>query len=250
MQLSIVRPEGKKILQFAVVLKDEIGAFAKVVETISKHNVDIRSASVGNLTSTADFVATFFLEFERSMISAENLADAIRKHSFVKVVRYSSSDDRLFDGFIFPVSIGNGHRIILMRTEPLLNIERSLISKFGSAGGTIMFEEGKAYADNVFDQYMAALPNLDKEQLLENLKDGLRATGWGLFEVSRQKQGFVVTVNDPPLLTDTDYLENRFYYGVGCRVLERLYSVKLRLAGSELDKSKRKLVFNLVYDTS
>lgn len=250
MQLGIVRPDGKKILQFAVVMSDEIGAFAKVIETISKYEVDIRSASVGNITSSTDFVANLFLEFQRSIITAEKLADAIKKHNFVKVVRYSSTENRLFDGFIFPVSIGKGNRIIMMRAEPLLNIERSLIKKFGSGGATIMFDVGRAYADIVFDQYTAALPNLDKEGMLVNLKDGLRATGWGLFEISRKKQGFDVTVTEPPFLTDSDYLENRFYYGVGCRVLERLYSVKLKLASSELDKSKRQLVFNLVYDTS
>ena len=250
MQLPIVRPDGKKILQFAVVMKDEIGAFARLIETISKYKVDIRSASVGRLASTEDFVTTLFLEFQGSTITSEKLVEAIRKHSFVKVVRYSGTENRLFDSFIFPLSIGNGRRILLMRAEPLLNIERSLIKKFGSGGASIMFDEGKAYADIVFNQYRDALPNLDEEGMLENLKDGLRAMGWGLFEVSKKKQGFDVAVSEPPFLTDSDYLENRFYYGVGCRVLERLYSVKLKLASSELDKSKRQLVFKLLYDTS
>jgi len=136
----------------------------------------------------------------------------------------------------------NEDRVLLMRVGPLLNIEKHLVNKMGSAGAAIMYEEGKSYAGEAFKQYRSALPNASIEDLLENIKDGLRVTGWGIFRFKRVPDGFEVTIIDPPHLNNNEYKENRFFYGVTEKILEELYGDELTINSSDLDIKNRRLV--------
>ena len=152
---------------------------------------------------------------------------------------------RLFDKFLFPTVIMNKDRVILMRVEALLRMEKSLLDKMGSVGAVMMFNEGKVYGDEALKQYRIALPNATTEILAENIIDGLRATGWGLFQFRKMEDGFEVTVIDPPILENSDYRENRFYYGAAASVLEGLYGRELAMEKSSLDLKNKKLTFKL-----
>ena len=174
--------------------------------------------------------------------TVEGVRKAIKELSFVRSVDAASAESSLFDKFLFPVTVWGRERVIVMRMNPLLNIEKRLVQELGSAGSAIMFREGEGYAAETIGQYRAALGSVSTEVLLRNVVDGLRATGWGLFEFKESKDGYEVTVNDAPMLASTSE-PSRFLCGVIAGILESVLSVRMKIVESTVEpKSGRVLV--------
>jgi hypothetical protein len=248
--IAITKPPGDHIFEFLIEGRDEIGALESILRAFSKHKINIRTISAGPGQQVEGkrgnlFVTSAFCDFSKADCTIELLLGELRNLPFVRNALSADMTGRLFDRFLFPMKIMGEHRVILFRVEPLLNIEKHLVERMGSGGAAMMFEEGRSYAEEVIAQYKKALPDLEAEALLDSIKDGLRATGWGIFSFRRASEGFEVTVTDPPLIEGSEYKENRFFYGVTARILESLYGGELVLSGSNLDLKNRKLVFRL-----
>ena len=244
--LSITKPRGDHIFEFLIYGIDQPGAFIKIVDIFSRHGVDIKSISASpDQTEGSFFVSNAFCDMSKADCTTDTIISELRSLSFVRKALFADMQGRLFDKFLFPTTIMNKSRVILMRVEALLRIEKSLMDKIGSGGAVMMFNEGKIYGEEALKQYRLALPNASTEVLIENIIDGLRATGWGLFQFKKVEDGFEVTVNDAPILETSDYRENRFYYGAGAKILEELYGKELVLEKSSFDLKNKKLMFKL-----
>jgi hypothetical protein len=240
--VAITTPAGDHIFEFLIELRDQVGVFEKIVEVFTKHDAYIRTVSAAPEEGEHKFVTNIFADFSKANCTADALLEELRRLSFVRKAYSADMRGRLFDRFLFPVKIMNEDRVLLMRVGPLLNIEKRLVDQMGSAGAAIMYEEGKSYAGEAFKQYKSALPNASIEDLLENIKDGLRVTGWGIFGFKRVPDGFEVTVMDPPHLDNYEHKENRFFFGVTEKILEELYGDELTINSSDLDIKNRRLV--------
>jgi hypothetical protein len=129
-----------------------------------------------------------------------------------------------------------------MRLDPLLNIENRLDQELGSAGSAIMFREGEGYAVETLNQYRQVLGSVSQESLLDNVKDGLRATGWGIFDFKTTKDGYEVAVQEAPLIKGMPE-PSRFLCGIIAGIVESVYAVKVKVDQSTVDsKSGRVLV--------
>ena len=146
----------------------------------------------------------------------------------------------MFDKFLFPVVIQGKNRVLIMRLSPLLNIEKRLTDELGSAGGAIMFREGEGYAAETLRQYRAALGNVRAELLLETVKDGLRATGWGLFEFRAMRDGYEATVDEAPLLEGSTE-PSRFLCGIVAGIVESVFSVRVKIVQSTVDSRTQRV---------
>ncbi len=196
--LSITKPKGEHIFEFLVYGIDKPGTFIKVAEVYSRHGIDIRSISASpDQADERFFVSNAFCDMSKADCTTDTIVSELRSLSFVQKVLCADMKGRLFDRFLFPNAIMNKDRIILMRVDALLRIEKSLTDEIGSGAAGIMFDEGKIYGGEVLKQYRLALPNATTEVLVENILDGLRATGWGLFQFRKVEDGFEVTVDDP-----------------------------------------------------
>ena len=245
--LTLTKPVGESIFEFLVEGRHDVQAFCHVLKVFSDHRVDVQSTSsdVRQIGKEKQFLMIAFSDFSGADCAVEHLEKELKALPFVQNVLSADMEGRLFDQFIFPTRIMGSTRVIVFRVEPLLNIERSLVKHFGSAGAAIMYEEGKSYADRVVDQYISALPDISIEDMLENIKDGLRATGWGVFDFKKVQDGFEVIVRDSPLDEASDYKESRFYYGVVAKVLEKLYGVELSVKSSDVSLEGKELSFKL-----
>jgi len=241
--VAITTPAGDHIFEFLIEAKDQVGIFEKIVQVFTKHDVYIRTVSAAPEERKQKFTTNIFVDFSKANSTADDLLEELRRSPFVKKAYFEDMKERLFDRFLFPVKIMNEDRILLMRVGPLLSVEKHLVDQMGSAGAAIMYELGKSYSGEALKQYRSALPNASTEALLENIKDGLRVTGWGIFDFNRLPDGFEVTVIDPPNPNDNKYTENRFFYGATAKILEELYGDELLIASSNLDIRNRRLVF-------
>jgi hypothetical protein len=175
----LTKPKGDHIFEFLIYGRDEPGILVKIVDIFTKHKIDIRSisASPEQLEDRPYFVSNAFCDMSKADCTTESIVIELRKFSFVKRVLYADMKGRLFDRFLFPTLIMNKNRVILMRVEALLRMEKSLRDKMGSVGTVMMFDEGKVYGEEALKQYKLALPGATPEILVENIIDGLRATG-------------------------------------------------------------------------
>jgi len=240
--VGVSSPPGDNVHEFLVVWSHELGSLAKILQVFSTHRVKVILTHSQLDEASRTVVGTFFCDLTEADQRVEGIGKAIEGLTFVRSVDSASAGRSLFDQFLFPVTVWGRERVIIMRLNPLLNIEKRLVQELGSAGGAIMFREGEGYAAETIEQYRTALGNVSTEVLLQNVVDGLRATGWGLFEFKESKDGYEVTVRDAPMLAGTSE-PSRFLCGVIAGILESLLSVKMKIVESTLEpKSGRVFV--------
>jgi hypothetical protein len=239
--LGLASPPGDNVHEFLVVWNHELGSLAKVLQVFSAHKAKVIIAHSQLDEGTGMVVGTFYCDTTRADQTVEGMQKAIKELSFVRSVD-ASAESSLFDKFLFPVTVWGRERVIIMRLSPLLNIERRLAEELGSAGSAIMFREGEGYATETIAQYRAALGEVSAGVLLGNVIDGLRATGWGLFEFKETKDGYEVTVHDTPTMATTTE-PSRFLCGIIAGILEAVLSVKMKVVESTIEaKSGRMFV--------
>jgi hypothetical protein len=242
--LAVVPPRGGRVYEFAVEWNHELGSLAKIVDTFAKRKSKVltNTSQLDLKTNTA--VGTFYCDSAKALGSAEDLEADIRKLNFVQNVQWASAEHSLFDQFLFPVTVWGRERVILMRLSPLLSIEKRLSQQLGSAGGAIIFSEGEEYAAETVGQYKKITVGASAGELMQNIKDGLRATGWGLFDFKRTKDGYLVTVKDAPV-QDGMTEPSRFLCGIIAGILEKVFGIELKITESRFDQKDGSVVVSL-----
>jgi len=242
--LAISYRPGYKVYEFLVVWQHEFGSLGNILGVLSKHNAKVLMTHTQLDEETDAVVGTFYCNLTRADQPVENIRRGIKELPFVRSADYVSTEKSMFDKFLFPVTIWGRNRVLIMRLSPLLNIEKRLGEELGSAGRAIMFREGESYAGETLSQYRAVLGSIPPESLLENVKDGLRATGWGIFEFRTTTSGYEVTVSEAPLL-ESEKEPSRFLCGIIAGILESVYSIKVKIVESRIDSKSGNVVVNL-----
>jgi hypothetical protein len=232
--LSVSFRPGDRVYEFLVVWQHEAGSMERILGVFSKHGVRVLMTHSQLDEETEAAVGTYYCDLARADQPVESLRNEIKALGFVRSVEYISTESTLFDRFLFPVMIWGRNRVLIMRLSPLLNIEKRLSEELGSAGSAIMFREGEGYAAETLGQYRAVLGSVSAESLLENVKDGLRATGWGLFEFKQTKEGYEVSVRETMLLEGTTE-PSRFLCGIVAGIVESIYAIKVKVVESTVD---------------
>jgi hypothetical protein len=239
------KPSGNNILEFLILAKDENEAFGKTVAVFSKHNIKLLSMHGSFERETHSLILTFFAEVTGIDLMMEALDREIRALSFVKEVSWVKMAQLVYDQFLFPVKIFDKIRVIVMRADPFLRIEKHMVKTMGSSGSAIMFDEGREYAKETTRQQISLFPHVNPDVLLVNNFDGLRATGWGIFDYRKIENGFEVCAQDLPFSTsteiDSEIVESRFFVGIITGMIETLYEIKLKVQSLDYDKIKGKL---------
>ena len=225
-----------------MVWSHELGALAKILQVFSTHKVKVILTHSQLDEATGTVIGTYYCDMTNADQTVEGMQKSIKELSFVRSADAASADKSLFDRFLFPVTVWGRERVIIMRLTPLLNIEKRLVQELGSAGSAIMFREGEGYSVETIGQYKAALGDVSAEVLMANVVDGLRATGWGLFEFKETKDGYEVTVRDAPMQASTTE-PSRFLCGIIAGILETVLAVRMKIVESTVEpKSGRVFV--------
>jgi len=240
MNLAVASAPGDGIYEFLVVWNHEHPSLPKILDVFARHKAKVILAH--SQVGEGDIVVgTFFCGLAQADRDAEHIRKEIEGLSFVQTVEVASAEHSLFDKFLFPVTVWGRHRVLVMRLDPLLNIENRLNQELGSAGSAIIFREGEDYAVETLNQYRQVLGSVSQESLLDNVKDGLRATGWGIFDFKTTKDGYEVAVQEAPLIKGMPE-PSRFLCGIIAGIVESVYAVKVKVDQSRVD-SKSGSVF-------
>lgn len=228
------------------------GAVAMLSAVAARKDVSLHPSGGYYSYEPGKFVWTTFADLSGSSSEVEDIVGDLRKHDFVEKVEWDRMSDLVFDHYLFPVLAGNDARVIVFRLQPLLDVEQRLMETFGSAGASIMFNEGRAYALATLQEYKAMLPGASPEVLIRNVVAGLRTTGWGLFsfDVSRTLQdgSASVTIGEPPNAVKPEMENSFFTNGLVAGVIEGVIGKEMKVTSSRYDHSERMLWLTLSSD--
>jgi hypothetical protein len=144
-------------------------------------------------------VSIFYADFSKANASPRRVADDIEQLVFVKKVKIEEMGSRHFDRFLFPPTIRDGRRVLMVSAEAFMRLERDMRDRMGSAGSSTMFNHGHDFAVSSMTTYKEAIGDYD-EFLIEVL-DSLRVQGWGIIElVDRDSGSFNFLIGQPPVL--------------------------------------------------
>lgn len=225
--------------------RDEVGTLSRLNGVLNGHHLKLTTAGGYSVPQPGVFVWSGFADYSGSEFTAQDTLQEIKKLSFVTHAEAVKIDEVVFDRYLFPVTMLGTQRAIIVRAEPFVRVEQRLITAFGTGGATIMFDEGRNYALEAFAQYVAMLPGASPLVILANAVAGLRATGWGVFDVDVSRlllDGIAkVNIRDPPFSGMPGVRESFFTHGLACGALEGIFKAKAGVESSSYDEKSRTL---------
>jgi hypothetical protein len=234
-----------KLYEFVAEGRDEVGSLSKLNKVLNDHNLKVASAGGYSVSEGGAFIWSGFADYSLSTFKVEDTIREIKRLSFVTQASAVKIGEVVFDQYLFPVTIMGRQRAILVRAAPFVRVEQRLIAAFGSAGKSIMFDEGRNYALESFEQYVKLLPEATPAVLMKNAVAGLRATGWGIFEVDVSRlliDGFAkIAIREPPFSETPEVKESNFTNGLACGALEAIFHAKTRIESSRYDEASKTL---------
>ena len=234
---SLSTPAGSNVFEFFIASDHQIGTTAKICEIFARCRAKILQMYGSFEAESNSFVYSFFCDFARANTTVEAVIRLIRNLQTTRKIDAFNCQNKLYDQAFFPLVVMQKHRVIMMRAEPLLRIEKRLGQRFATGASVIMFEEGKAYASETIEYYRQVMGSeVSSENFIGNIIDGLRATGWGLFSFASQVDStFELEISHPPINRKDSLFESRFVIGVAAGVLESIFSTQLRVNSSHYD---------------
>lgn len=212
---------------------------------MNAHDAKLYTSGGYSMQEPGNFVWTAFADFSKSGYAPEDALREIRRLSFVTDAQAAKIGDVVFEQFLFPVFGPNHTRAVILRAEPLVHMEQHLMKEFGTGGASIMFEEGRNYALEIFGHVLTLLSNASTELQIKNAVAGLRSTGWGIFEfdvLHFARDGIArVSVRDPLFSLVPDCRESFFTNGVVSGVLEGIFKIRTGVETSSFEEKSRTL---------
>jgi hypothetical protein len=231
--------------ELLVTGEDGLGALAKLANVLALNGVNLSPCGGYYTVSPGTFVWTTFANFTRSRSTLQRVIKDLKRLEFVRRVEAVSMAGVAVDQFLFPVMITENVRGLIMSLEPLLRVESRLLETFGSAGASLMFEEGRQYAIESLRQLREVLPGSAPKEFLALVVSWLRTTGWGLFEFDAlrlEKEGAVtVKVGEPPNAVVSGLPRSNFLNGATAGVIESVFGRAVRLTDSAYDEPRKTL---------
>ena len=235
--IGISRPLGKGAYEIAVSGDFGHGIESTVMNAILDCNGKlIRQISEGEVFDNF-FVAEYFVDASNLSCSITDLVKRIESMPHVKQVHYQNREGYLYSHFIFPLTAFRRGRVIAFRADTLLRMQERLAQILGSAASTVFYEEGRSYGEAIVRNHRFLLRDTNQQLLLENLKEGARATGWGLVDFEQVEENlFRLVLKHPPLGADGQWKDTWLLYGAFAGILESVYNCKLSVDGSDYNK--------------
>ena len=242
-------PSGS-VSQFLIIGRVRDGAPADLATTMAGHGARLLPSAGFKTYEPGRFVWTTFVDFSSSTSSVERVLRDVQGLAFVTYAEARPMADRVFDNFVFPVTILGNHRAVVLRTEPLLRIERRLMETLGPWGEAIMFDAGVDYGTDTLHRYAEALPGgASSALLLASIRSDLRATGWGLFDFDlstlHSSSEAEVVIREPPNAVMPGIGESLFVNGIAMGVTQSLTGLRMRVEWTKYDPVSRTLTVRL-----
>lgn len=193
------RPPGEGVYEVLVTGTDSVEVLHKISGVISDAGVNFVFAH-GQVDETGkSFTHAFFCDMASVKVAPEELAKRLRTLPFVADVRLGPMKGMMFEKFMFPVSSIFADRVLNLRAGAFVAMQERLVEIFGTAGETMSYEQGKAYAQSTVEALEQYRQRVGAEWDIDNIQDMFRAEGWGVVTVTQSPDGYDVRVKSTPV---------------------------------------------------
>jgi hypothetical protein len=230
-------PLGKETFEFAIYGGDTSSSIVRLTDLFLEHKARLLNHRLDWNDAEKEFSAFYMVDMAAADCSASSLAEIIRSKSEVEDVRVISRAGSIFGYSTFPIILNGMNRGALLRIENWFEMESDLIKWMGTAGESIMFREGESYGVSTCRRYADQFADKDRSLLIQNVRDGGKAAGWGItdFRLSEDRSSVLLEVKYP-VTNSKGEVTSRFFLGMLCGILEVILETRLGVQDSIYDR--------------
>ncbi len=221
--IALIRPPGNIMVEYKIICRNEIGALTAISGIFSKHDLNIEVTYGHADRQDKNYLLILYADFSNASCTIEQTVKELKELPVVHQVEIDADVRRRFDNFLYPIVNVDEERAVIMGLNALIKLEQTLCEKIGSGGAAFLFEMGKYYSMENFKILKFEGFAQDPDSLLTNLRDFLKSSGWGIFEMKRVHGGFDVMISDPQLLDGHTFVDTRFIYGMLAGALQSIF---------------------------
>ncbi len=190
----------------------------QVLSVFLKHRVKILSQWGYTDDAQREFVVCLTCDMRNADITPDGLIVELRLLKFVRTARSIRMDNRIFDGFSFPVTLLD-NRVIALDASITFLLERELKTPDQKE---VLTEVGRVYAVDVVRQIRMKLSSSLPEKIVyDNVLEYLKVAGLGRFSfLDSDGNSLQAIVRDPPLSEKGDARGNHFIHGIVIGLIE------------------------------
>jgi hypothetical protein len=228
-------PLGKDAFEFAIYGGDVPSSIVRLTDQFLEHRARLLNHRLDWNDLEKRFAAFYMVDMAAADCSSSKLAEILRSRAGVDEVRVIPRAGSIFGYSTFPIIINGVNRGVLLRVEDWLAVEGDLVRWMGSAGETIMFREGETYGKSICQRFIQLLGG--EELLPHNVKDAVKACGWGIMEYRVSDDGSTLLLEVKyPVANSSGDVTSRFFQGMLCGLLEVILDAKLNVTDSIHDR--------------
>jgi predicted hydrocarbon binding protein len=181
---------GKKLVHVVAKIRDEPGALASLLKGLAPQVNLLGSCSYGIGRGKAIFSG--FAETLFNTDSADTIRETLDELPDVLDFQvWEGNDGLLVDWFHTGVQSGNGETYIMFPTKQFAQTFEQVVEALGNGGDTLLFLEGKSFAEARFANYKEMLgPN--PAARVEDASHIFEALGYGSSTITLEDSGKVV----------------------------------------------------------
>jgi len=235
-------PLGRDTFEFAIYGDNAPSSMVRLTDLFLEHGARLLKHRWDWNDEEKRFAAFYLADMTGADCSSSRLAEILRSKSEVDSVQVIPRTGALFGYSTFPIILNGLNRGVILRIENWFQMEDELVKWMGTAGESIMFREGESYGISTCRRYADIIPPEDHALLFQNLRDGGKATGWGImdYRISEDRSLVFLEVKYP-VTNSKGEVTSRFFLGMLCGVLEILLKAKLGVQESVYDRTSATL---------
>lgn len=227
---------------FLVYGRDERGIQVQILNTLNKRGARIISHNGYADEKNREFTLCVSCDLGEVSVTPDDLVIELRRMKQVRNAMAICLKNRLFDGFMFPLTMLITGRVIALDSNIPFLIQDRLNTEEARIG---LRDVGHDYAIDVIRQVREKLSSGYPEELIqENVRGYLKAAGWGSFTWESETSFERITVVDPPIFSGKA-IGNYFLHGIASGLLESFRKKKFSLAEEVYNQDTRSLTLML-----
>jgi hypothetical protein len=238
-----LQPGSAKTYSFLILGREDRAIQSQVLNALYRHGARVLTQLGYVDETTREFTLCVSCDLTSANITPDDFVIELRRMKPVTNALSVCLKDRIFDGFLFPMTFMTSNRVVVINSSLTLQIQ----DRFASEEERLALRDvGRDFALDIVRQVKARLgPNRPASAVQENVRGYLRAAGWGTFAWDSEAAFERVTITDPPTSSKGEAAGNYFVQGMGSGLVEAFRSKRYTVAEEVYNREKRTLTIML-----
>lgn len=237
-RIGFPKPKTGLVYEFYVCGKHSAPMFSDIFKILSRYKIDPFACEGYFEEQSQTFSLSFCVDLNKAKCSSDELLLEIRKIPSVSRAEKQELKDRMFNSYMHPLSVANMFNAVAIAPDPLLQIERRLSLKRDGddkSVESIVLESGREYGRSLVQRIADVVsdgPKSDPTLLLDNVRAGFKAMGWGVIDFRFEEEMVEALVREIPNPVDSTLGElnkSAFLFGLIWGVAERLTGTEMTI---------------------